>query len=223
MTLQPINEDVYRYLFPTVKELEHEPNAEYATNNILQRQVLLIGAQGSGKSTSAQQIALQAVIKYGKENVNACSSMEFELLMEYGIKDCLVNILFFDDATLAKIDSKTVRDFFRIRHLVREYTGRSNGLIITIVGAHRYHSMTKELRSTSNLVLWKSPPTNPYDRSIARNFVGDSGIQLLESIELEKQQDTTLIGMCVAYFLNKVGVFYTPHPRYNVIQEIVYE
>ena len=218
----PINEQVYRYLYPSMKILEYKPDVKYDTNNIFQRQVLLVGAQRSGKTASVRSIALKAVNTYGQQNVNAIFCRDFEMLLKHGIEDKYVNILFFDDATLQDVPKNTLRDYFRIRHIVKKITRKSNGLIITVVGTHRYHSMPKELRSTCNLALWKSPPTNPYDRSIAMKFVGDRGINILESIELEKDNDPSLIGICVAYFLGTVGLFITPEPKDNVLRELLY-
>lgn len=199
--------------------LNYKPDLTYEVNNIFQRQVLLVGGQRSGKTTSVRTIALRAVNFYGRENVNAICSRDFKELMDHGIERKFINILFFDDATLQDVPKKTLRDYFRIRHIVKRITGQSNGLVITVVGTHRYHSMPKELRSTCNLALWKSPPSNPYDRNIAIGFVGERGVRLLEAIELEKDNDPSLIGICVAYFLGRVGLFITPEPKDNVLQE----
>lgn len=199
--------------------LNHTPDVGYETNNIFQRQVLLVGGQRSGKTASVRAMALRAVNIYGRDRVNVTSCRNFEVLMKEGIERRFVNILFFDDATLQDVPKETLRDYFRIRHIIKQATGSSNGLVITIVGTHRYHSMPKELRSTCNVVLWKSPPTNPYDRNTARQFVGDRGIALLESIELEKDNNPDLIGICVAYFLGTVGMFITPEPKDNVVRE----
>lgn len=220
--LQMINNEVYNYIFPQRHILLRKPDVSYKTNNIFQRQMLIVGGQQSGKTTSAQMIALKAIDLYGQSNVNAVSSRDFELLMNHGIKRKLVNILYFDDATLTKVPNDTLRDYFRIRHIMSKKTGYENGLIITIVGTHRFHSMPKELRSTCNVSLWKSSPTNPYDRRTALGFIGDDGIQFLESIELQKQHKPELIGVGVVYFLNNIGLFITPQPKINVMTELVW-
>jgi hypothetical protein len=223
MKLPNINNDVYEYLFPSLEVLNRIPNVPYETNNIFQRQLLVVGGQQSGKTITAKAIAIEAIIKYGEDNVRAVSSRDFKLLMDHGIKDKMVNILFFDDATLTDVPKKTLRDYFRIRHIMKSRTGRSNGLVVTMVGTHRFHSMPKELRSTCNIVLWKSPPTNPYDRTVALQFVKEQGLTLLESIELQKQYEPELLGICVAYFLNDIGLFITPQPRVNYMVELVSE
>jgi len=220
--LRMINNEVYNYIFPQEHILLRKPDVPYRTNNIFQRQILIVGGQQSGKTTSAQMIALKAVDVYGRKNVNAVSSKDFELIMKHGIEDKLVNILYFDDATLSKVPDEVLRNYFRIRHVVSERTNRTNGLVVTIVGTHRFHSMPKELRSTCNVSLWKSPPTNPYDRKTAIGFIGNHGIRLLESIELEKQHKPELMGVGVAYFLNEIGMFITPQPLKNMMTELVW-
>jgi len=218
--MQKLNEEVYRYIFPSVDVLMYEPDLKYATNNIFQRQLLLVGSQRSGKTASVRMIALKAVSIYGEENVNAVSSKDFGVLIEYGIQNTLVNILFFDDATLQKVPQDALRDYFRIRHVVKQVTGRSNGLVVTVIGTHSFFACPKNLRVNCPVILWKSPPTNPFDRRTALGFIGDKGMTLLEAIELQKDEDPELIGISVAYFLNTVGMFITPEPTVNVVREI---
>ena len=220
MSLQTINNEIYGHLFPSERILLRPSEVAYDVNNIYQRQILLIGGQRSGKTATARMMALRACKLYGQNNVNAVVGDDFELLIEHGIQDKLVNILFFDDATLKKVNKDLLREYFRIRHVVKEATKRSYGLVVTVFGVHDYFALPKQFRTTCNVMLWKSPPTNPFDKRNTIKHIGEMGYALLQSIELLRDENPELIGVGVAYFLGLVGKFITPQATVNRLRKI---
>lgn len=222
MSLQTINSEIYGYLFPPTRIILRPSEVSYDVNNIYQRQILLVGGQRSGKTTTARMIALMACKKYGVENVNAVVADEYELLMGHGIKNKLVNVLFFDDATLQKVEKQSLRDYFRIRHVVKTKTGRSYGLVVTVFGTHDYFALPKSFRTTCNIMIWKSAPTNRFDKRHTIEHIGEMGYAFLQSLEFLRDEHPELLGIGVAYFLSRVGKFITPEPLVNRLHKLTW-
>lgn len=144
-------------MFPTTERIAYKPTVKYETNNIIMYNALQYGHMGTGKTETCRSIVEQAVSYYGEENVNAVGSEgDLNGLLLRGFDNKLVQIMVIDDATLARIDDDDIRNYFRIRHIYKEKTGKSNGFILTIFNVHRFHSIQTELRSSIDVALWRS-------------------------------------------------------------------
>jgi len=130
-------------------------------------------------------IAEEAINRYGSENVNPIISRDGDIveLIECGMDDKLIQLLICDDATLREVSDGDLKKFFKVRHLYKALTGKSNGYILTIFNVHRFHGLAIGLRTNIDTAIWRTPPTNPYDRSVVKRFVGEDGLQDLEYVE----------------------------------------
>jgi len=100
--------------------------------------------------------------------------------------------------------------WFRIRHKLRDATGHQEGLIVGILGLHRFHGVPPPFTTDIDLVVFKSMSTNPYDREIIKRYVGSDGIQFLEMLEQERVNDPAFKGYGIWYHRGEVGVWYNP-------------
>jgi hypothetical protein len=185
------NKEFFNYIFPTVDRIQFTPNVNYQTNNIIFCSGLIYGSIGSGKSEVFRSIVEKAVEYYGIDNVNNnLTYNNFRKLIFYGTDDKLINLLMIDDITLQDIDKKTLQMYFSIRHIHKGIFQVNNGYIMSILGVHRFHGVRNaELRTNLDFLIVKTLPTNPYDYSIIRKFIGDKGIEFLTLIEKERLEN----------------------------------
>jgi len=166
-------------LFPSVESLTQKPRYQWL-NQIEVRKLIIYGREKSGKTELARKLSEMFI------------SRNADQLMRFGLDETkLVNVLIWDDATLAKIDLETARRFFRIRHL----TKRKNGLIVAIVICHRLHGIPIEFRTEPDYILFKSLPIG-YDKSVVKRFVGNRGIRYLQEIIANGDRSKTLVYDC---------------------------
>jgi hypothetical protein len=210
----------YDNLFLPLDQILIESEDPFDTNDIIQMTGVIIGRQGSGKSMIARSLCDEALRRYGMGNVNPVWSRDFELLIYRGPINVPVNILYYDDATLQKIDRDTMRDFFRIRHITKDVTGRTNGLVINIIGTHRYFSISKDLRSGCEFLIFKDTPINPYDYNLTKRFIGDAGTGFLDEVNLKKFSDRDLFAWSVFYMKREAGALFNPKPKRNTMYEL---
>jgi len=153
---------------------------------------MLLGSQGSGKTTTAQALAWSLGRKYGLGQTTFAIQIA-------GI-DCLLSVptkvpgkcwLFVaEDITLAKIPKGDINEFFQIRHLIERYTGLREGMAVTMFNSHTFHGLDRNLRDTFNALIIKSVPTNPYDRGILKRYFN---WLLLDRFEREWSIDKCLV------------------------------
>jgi len=217
-----VNKEFYNYILPSKKVIKYSPRVKYPTNNVIFRNIVLYGYQGSGKTSSVRRIVYEAVKKYGQGNVNARMSEDGDLgaLLRWGLRPVLVNILFSDNTTLRKIPREELMRYFRIRHIYRERFGLDNGYILSLIALHRFHSIPPELRTTIDGLLIKDSSMNPYDRSVLKRFIGEDNLRLLEtlSIEREKYPDLKSIGIFVGRTFS--GLVSLPLPRKDFLRPV---
>ncbi|MBS7623938.1 AAA family ATPase [Candidatus Bathyarchaeota archaeon] len=170
-------DSIFSFILPSHCEITVSRGGE---NNIFHRHILIHGAMGSGKTETAKTIVQNLQLVYGSENVHAAWAESSINDLFQQIRPTPVNILVAEDLTLRKHDPEALNRFFRVRHLVKELTGRNTGLVVTVVTAHRLHGLDKELRCDIDLLLAKSIPKNPWDYEILSRFFGE---QLLEEFE----------------------------------------
>jgi hypothetical protein len=160
-------------------------------------QIVQYGKQGSGKSEFAHWIYSQAIEKYGNGNVEGwISKGDLKALLELPFQKPVI-ILCNDDATLEKLDSETVQVLTRIRHICQERTGMDTGLVIVIVGLHRFHASNPLMRTNMDVLVVRTPPANLYDRDVIRQYLGPSGLAALEEIEALRRHSREAYGMAV--------------------------
>jgi Cdc6-like AAA superfamily ATPase len=201
-----------------------QPDGYGNTNDVRHIQGLCLGRPGSGKSTLAHSIAETIVKKYGNDN-SAChwSRADLHILLQHGLKDKLVNFLFLDDLTLAEIDSEDMSQYFQIRHLLKQKTGRRNGLVITLIGLHRLHAIPPSLRTNFDFLLFKSAPTNKYDRDFVKEYIGVEGIDLLDKLDLQRYKQKELFELGVIWLKGMGnGMIISKMPVNNYMTELVY-
>jgi len=197
-----------------------ERRGEISTVHI---QGIILGAPGSGKSTVGNWLAKQITVKYGSRNVWSIyteGSLEPLLL---ALKNRLVNYLFLDDATLAFQSKKTLRSYFRIRHILEERTGRTRGLILTLVGLHRFYAVPVSLRTNFDFLMVRSSPSNPFDRRFVSSFLGKEGLSLIDRLELLRREEPSLEEWTPIWikYGPKSGLVHTPAPVFKHMREVV--
>ena len=172
VTLSPLNAvTLADVLNPLIRlNLRHARNGE--DNAIEYRNIMLLGSQGSGKTTTAQALAWVLGRKYGMSNVVfAIQVAGIDRLLDVPTRTpgrCW--LLCAEDITPAKIPRSRINQFFQVRHLIQQYTGLREGMCVTVFNSHTFHGLEKNLRDTFDALIIKSVPTNPYDRSILKRY-----------------------------------------------------
>jgi hypothetical protein len=172
-------------ILPSMKVIEREQPIDYDDNAVIQKHLIVYGRQGSGKTAMVKRIVELVVEKYGIDNVNVKISKSLEELLSLGMDNKKVQILIGEDvsyryADMTKEHKKLFNDFFQIRHIYKELTGNSNGLVITILTLHRYFSIKPALRTDFDLLVVKNPPSNPYDNRMFSNWLGSGAMDELQ-------------------------------------------
>jgi hypothetical protein len=168
-----------------------EPNYGFQ-NAIEYRNILVIGDQGSGKTTIDQALACGLAQRY--------RTARFYAAIEHGgiaglLNDCMrytadAYMLVGSDLTLAKIPKNQVQAWFEIRHLIHQATGLRRGLVVTALEGHTLFGIEKNLRTSTAMMFLKSVPTNPYDRSLLKRYFDP---KLLEAFERERENRPELV------------------------------
>ena len=185
-------------------------------NAITKRNITIFGAQETGKSHTARFIASK-VLEYYDKPVYAIRHPDNLLgLLDSLSPDHEVQVIFGEDLTSAlkmiKIrEQQTIaKDWFRIRHKMKEKTGKPYGLIIAILGLHRFHGAPPAFTTENDLMIFKSVPTNPYDFNVINRFIGDEGIRFLQMVEQERVHNVYWMGYGVWWHRGEIGVWYNP-------------
>jgi len=198
--LEDRTEEFFKILFPSWERINFSPDVSYETNNIIFQFLLQYGKIGSGKTETGRAIVEKAVEFYGEENVNAVISDSLMELIRYGLDSKPVQILIYDDATLEDLRSNTLRELFKIRQTYARVSESLNGYVLAIVNTHRFHGLKVNLRTNIDLAIWRSLPSDPYDISVVKRFIGSDGLETLQVIEENRLQDIKW---------NKVSIFTT--------------
>jgi len=185
-----------RRLFPSKKRIFKRFND--GKNHWIQRQVIVYGGPGTGKTEFFKWIMLKAKEKYGKDNVMAyMSRADLNALLEEKYDQKPVILLYDDDATLEQLDKETVKVFTRIRHKCMEDTGLDSGLAVTVTGLHRFHASNPLIRTNFNLLVVRNPPAGKYDHDFIKFYIGPEGLQYLEKINELRMKDESYLGHAV--------------------------
>lgn len=185
-------------------------------NAIIQKHLLLYAKQGQGKTETANWLVAEAIRRYGKPNVSSFSvkGENFRHLLSYGFSDVPINILVAEDITDVQMRKEEVRDFFRIRHVMRERTGRQNGYVLVIFTGHRFHDIPVALRTDVDFILFRESPSNDYDYHFVRSFIGDYGLRLLSQLEPLRDLEPRYKGFAfLTAKRRRIGLIYAPKEK----------
>lgn len=212
------NTNLYKILFPSKQDIMTIPQTDYVINSIIFKSVLLYGHQGAGKTELVRALTEEAIKRYGKENVNAKWVMKgayLPALMDLALDNKLIQILFTDNATLSKIPDSIMEEYFAIRHKWYERTKRPYGYILSFVAAHRFHGVNLSLRTDNDVIIAINAPSNPYDRSVIKKYMGEYGIQNLDTWE-----KNGIKGNAVCWSRTNIETIQLPLATTNYLDEI---
>ena len=183
------------------------------------RNILIYGSKGSGKSVAWRQLGDAVKRRYGTRNVNVASSKYTiePLFTGEKIKPKLVQVLVADDITKRQQSPEAIAKFFDIRHIVERTTGIRNGLIITVPVVHRFTSTEPELRENIDLIFAKSVPTRSWGMADISRKVMDQffGSKLLDEFDcLKRTAEPPELSKALTAFSNPsgrwAGIMYFP-------------
>jgi len=195
---EPMNSIFYSRLFPDKGVLE--PFQHPGKNPLHYKHEIIYGPPGCGKSTTFNDLAYEAKLKYGANNVNAIliegasdnrgKDLSLNTMMDH-LNNKPVQLLFTDDRTGATLSGPTITRFRRIRHEAQTKSEHNYGLIITLVGCHRIwgkEGLPLALHENYNLIM-KGAPSNPWDLSRLYNTIGIKAVDVLEQVDREKDNN----------------------------------
>ena len=192
-------------------------------NHWIQRQIIVYGAPGSGKTCFVEWLVEKAVEKYGLENV-AYLSVQGDLagLLSAKYPPKPVIILFDDDATMEKLSPETVRLYTHIRHKCMQDTGLNRGLVVTITGLHRLTASNPLIRANFNMLVVRSPPSGKYDYDYLKFYIGAAGLAYLDELERLREDDERYLGYAVFAnpFSELRGIVANPLARKYVVDYV---
>ena len=180
--MKDVTGEVYERIFPDRSRLQPKPQGSYKRNDIIPRNIAIIGGQGSGKTTAVRDIAEEAVRKYGLENVNAAYAKGDPSPLFDAIDGKLVQLLVCDDFTVTEQSKQDLSKLLQVRQMMMDRFGRANGLVITILTVPTLYGIDDpELRSNFDVFLFRSPP-HDFDRDITERSVGEDGVSWLNKL-----------------------------------------
>ncbi len=146
------------------------PNSTWE-NAIEYRSILIIGEQGSGKTTLARSFAYALTERYGSGVFSGLEVGGIASLLEYGTRvHSKVWFLVGEDLTMSKVPKPTLAGFFQVRNLIMQRTGLNRGLVVTGFNSHTLFGIERNLRTAFHMLILKSVPVNPYDRSLLKRY-----------------------------------------------------
>ena len=203
-------------IFPSKKRLFKKYGDGY--NHWLQKRILMYGDMGTGKTTFCRWLLQQANKRYGVENVKAYYSQgDFEALLDYPWEKTPVILLIDDDCTMEKLKHETVKKFVRIRHLAFEKTGLERGLIIAIIGLHRFHAGDLILRTKFHAFIVRDCPSNKYDYDFLKNYFSEPALDVIDEIENLRERDEQYYGWAIFKTGNWEGIVISKKPKLEEI------
>lgn len=162
-------------------------------NSIEYRNILVIGDQGSGKTTIDESLAYALALRYHAP-LKVCMAIQtagIDVLIDVASRNAAsAYFLCGADLTLAKIPKDQVNRFFQVRHVIQDGTGVRRAIVVTSLESHTLFGIEKNLRTTFTMMFVKSIPTNPYDRSLLKRYIDPD---LLNGFERTHTADECLI------------------------------
>jgi hypothetical protein len=198
--------------FPDKAKIEEKnPKIPYA-NNIIYHNLIIFGFPGSGKTTTVNSLAGYASDKYGSNNLTSLFSEDGDLeALINSFTPNLANILYTDNATLAKYNKSTLHKYFMLRNIIHNKYGITNAYILSIIALHRYFSIPVEFRSVIDGLLIRDISINPYDNAILSKFIGNEELfELLKHISSQRSEQKSLLNLSVFVGKDIRGLVYLP-------------
>jgi len=173
------------------KPLDREDNA------IKLRTVIIFGREESGKSNAAQIIIDELKKTYGSKNVDSkwFQAENFRTALESKWPRKPIQTLVFEDITNVKLTDDDVKNFFRMRHIMAERTGKREGLCVCIFTLHRFHDMPKSFRSDYDSLIVLSLPMNDWDFNFVSNKIMQEGVKVLEQTEADETHGQAVVSV----------------------------
>ena len=182
--------DLFLKHIPKPEELRR-PQFEWQ-NAIEYRNILVIGDQGSGKTTIDQALAYSLAQRY--RAARYCAAIEHGgiagLLIDCTRYTADAYMLVGADLTLARIPRRLGQAFFEVRHLIQQFTGLRRGIVLTSLESHTMFGIEKNLRTSMTMIFVKTVPTNPYDRSLLKRYIDP---KLLDHFEMVSESNPQLV------------------------------
>jgi hypothetical protein len=193
-TIQELTVDEYlQALLPRAlpESLDDEDNA------IKQRVLIVYGRQESGKSNTARVIIQGIKDLYGYKTVTARTvpAEDFRSILDSKWSARPVQVIALEDITDVELTEADARDFFRIRHIMADRTGRLDGLCVVIFTLHRFHDMPKSFRSDYDSLIVHSVPMNDYDYQFIENKITRAGVKMLEAAEIREEHGLAIVSV----------------------------
>lgn len=177
------------------KELPESIDRE--DNAIKQRAILIYGRQGSGKTNTARIIVQGIKDVYGAKYVSVqwVEAENFRSVLESKWSNRPIQVINLGDITDVELSEDDAKDFFRIRHIMAEKTGRREGLCVIIFTLHRFHDMPKSFRSDYDSLIVHSLPMNDYDFNFIENKITSEGVRKLEAVEAQETPGLAIVSV----------------------------
>lgn len=189
-------------------------------NAIEPRFIIIDGRQSSGKDSKTDTLVAH-IQSIGSYRGNICfqevSAENFhEVLHAQSWPRKMIQVIACQDATNVKFkEDPEIRDFWRIRQLVKGKTGLSQGLALLIFTCHNWFAFQKQFRVETDAILISDLPTDEYDkREYCRRFIPNPTDQeRLKRIGLRKVREPAWKGYAYA-----VGIGFIYMPRVPAIK-----
>jgi len=170
------------YIFPDLR-LSPINNRSYKTNDIVHRNIIVYGAQASGKTEFIRAYSEKLAEKYGaKQTLNIKSRFFPRLIKSVGVWPRAVNHFNWEDSTLKKQKDEELAAFYNVRNLYWSKTGINKGIIITSSNVHDLFGIKKQLRSSVDATFFRSLPTDRYDVGVAKDMLGENNFDTFNNI-----------------------------------------
>ncbi len=168
---QPVGDGWARAIEDLMPSFPLPKSRNWGDNAIVHKKLLVVGAQGKGKTTFMQSHALAVRDFANAQFFGAIERASVRAILTDAVREpSTVWYFASDDLTLAWIDAMDVNSWYQIRHLIAKHTGLRRGLVVTAMGVHRFHGLDVNLGSEFEQLWVKSLPDRPHDRSVILSY-----------------------------------------------------